>query len=224
MFILIIGGGKVGSHLASLLLEEGHRVRVVDNREWIISRLAAEMPVHVPSVGDGSDPETLEANGVTEADVLAAVTGDDEANLVISTLGRFEYHVPRIIARVNNPKNAWLFTADMGVDVALNQADLIAHLIAEEMSLGDMLTLLKLRKGLYSLVEQKVSPGASAAGKPVAAVQLPKECTLVAVIRAGELIVPRGNTILQAGDEVLALVHGERMAELSDLLGGGPTA
>lgn len=219
MFVLIIGGGKVGSHLASLLLEEGHRVRVVDNRESIISRLAVEMPAQVPAVGDGSDPETLEANGVAEADVLAAVTGDDEANLVISTLGRFEYHVPRIIARVNNPKNAWLFTADMGVDVALNQADLIAHLIAEEMSLGDMLTLLKLRKGVYSLVEQKVAPNAPASGKTVAALQLPKECTLVAIIRQGELIVPRGDTSLRAGDEVLALVHQARLAELAAVLG-----
>ena len=90
--------------------------------------------------GDGSLPSVLEAAGVSEANVVAAVTGEDEANLVVCMLARFEYSVPRIIARVNNPKNAWLFTPEMGVDVALNEADMMAHLVAEEMSLGDMMT------------------------------------------------------------------------------------
>ena len=98
--------------------------------------------------------------------MLAAVTGEDEVNLVITTLARFEFNVPRVIARVNNPKNAWLFTPEMGVDVALNQADILAHLIAEEMSLGDMMTLLKLRKGEYSVVEEKVHPHSGVGKKP----------------------------------------------------------
>ena len=97
-----------------------------------------------------------------EADVVAAVTSDDEDNLVVSTISRFEFGVRRVIARVNDPDNAWLFTRDMGVDVALNQADLMAKLIAEEMSIGDMVTLLKLRRGQYSLVEVKVAPGSTA--------------------------------------------------------------
>ena len=105
--------------------------------------------------GDGSSPSVLESAGIEHANVLAAVTGEDEDNLVITTLGRFEFGVPRIIARVNNPKNVWLFTPEMGVDVALSQSDILAKLIAEEMSLGDMMTLLKLRKGEFSIVEEK---------------------------------------------------------------------
>jgi trk system potassium uptake protein TrkA len=147
------------------------------------------------------------------------VTGADETNLVVTTLARFEFGVPRIIARVNNPKNAWLFTPEMGVDVALNQADLIAHLIAEEMSLGDMMTLLKLRKGQYALVEEKVHATAVAAGKAVRDLSLPADCILAVIIRQGQLLIPRGDTVLQPADEVLAVVHASQTGQLAALLG-----
>jgi trk system potassium uptake protein len=154
--------------------------------------------------------------------VVAAVTGADETNLVVTNLARVEFHVPRVIARVNNPKNAWLYTPDMGVDVALNQADLMAHLIVEEMSLGDMMTLLKLRKGEYSLVEEIVHPDSPAAGRAVRELDLPVECVLTAVIREGQLFVPRGGTVLQAGDELLAGVHRDQAARLAAELGRPP--
>ncbi|HZY43085.1 MAG TPA: TrkA C-terminal domain-containing protein, partial [Anaerolineae bacterium] len=128
------------------------------------------------------------------------------------------FRVPRIIGRVNSPKNAWLFTPEMGVDVAINQADMIAHLIAEEMSLGDMMTLMKLRKGQYSLVEEKVHPTAVAVGKAIRDLQLPTECVLAAVIRKGELIIPRGDLVLQPADEILAVVHSTDMTALAKLL------
>ena len=156
--------------------------------------------------------------GVDKALVLAAVTGSDETNLVITSLARFEFNVPRIIARVNNPKNAWLFTPEMGVDVALNQADILAHLVAEEMSLGDMMTLLKLKKGEFSLVEEKVYPTAQACGKPIKDIKLPEECSIVAIIRKNQLIIPRGNTLFEAYDEVLALVHRKNLSEFALLL------
>jgi len=156
---------------------------------------------------------------VGQVNVVAAVTGTDEVNLVVTSLARFEFHVPRTIARVNNPKNAWMFISEMGVDVALNQADLMAHLIAEEMSLGDMMTLLKLRKGQYSLVEEQVHPKAVAANKAVHDLNLPTECVLFAVIRKGQLIIPRGDTVLQPADEVLAVVHASQLAQLADILG-----
>ena len=158
MYVLIVGGGKIGSHLAGLLLEEGHRVKVLDPREDVLARLREEIPSENIIAGDGTDPNLLEAAGIKDVQVLAAVTGEDETNLVITTLGRFEFNVPRIIARVNNPKNAWLFTPEMGVDVAVNQADILARLILEEMSLGDMMTLVKLRKGEFSIIEEKVHP------------------------------------------------------------------
>jgi len=158
-------------------------------------------------------------NAFVHAQLEALGIDEDEANLVITNLARFEFKVQRTIARVNNPKNAWLFTPDMGVDVALNQADILARLIAEEMSLGDMMTLLKLRKGEYSLVEEKVHPTAPVVGKPIRELDLPKECILAAIIRANLLIVPRGDTVLQPADEVLAVVHSSQIGQLAALLG-----
>ena len=113
-----------------------------------------------------------------------------------------------------------MFTPEMGVDVALNQADLMGHLILEEMSLGDMVTLLKLRKGQYSLVEEKVDFGSQAAGKAVRDLELPTHCVLSAVMRKGELIIPRGDTVLEPADEVLAVVHTSQLDQLALLLGG----
>jgi trk system potassium uptake protein TrkA len=219
MVVIIVGGGKTGSQLALQLLREGHQVKVVEERPAVLERLKGELPADCVFAGDGSSPSVLEAAGIQRANVLAAVTGEDEANLVITTLARFEFNVPRIIARVNNPKNAWLFNESMGVDVALNQSELLARLIAEEMSLGDMMVLLKLRKGEYAIVEEKVHPAAAAAGKAVRDLRLPPDCTLVAVLRKGVLIIPRGDTVLQPVDEVLALVHSSQQAQLAALLG-----
>ena len=218
--VLVVGGGKVGTYLASLLLADGHSVTVIEGRSEEFPRLQQNLPAEVHVQGNGTDPLVLEAAGIRQADVVAAVSRADETNLVITSLARFEFNVPRTIARVNNPKNAWLFTPEMGVDVALNQADLMAHLIAEEMSLGDMMTLLKLRRGQYSIVENRVDPGAVAAGKPIRELDLPHECVLTAIFRGGELIIPRGETILQPDDEVLALVHISQLDRLASLLGG----
>ena len=136
--VIIVGGGKVGSHLAGLLLNEGHAVKVIDHRPEVLERLREELPGEAVIAGDGSSPSVLEAAGVQRANVLAAVTAEDEANLVITSLARFEFNVPRVIARVNDPRNAWMFNTEMGVDVALNQADIFAKLIAEEMSLREI--------------------------------------------------------------------------------------
>jgi trk system potassium uptake protein TrkA len=219
MYVIVVGGGKVGTYLATLLLAEGYRMKVIEVRRGEIPRLQQDLPEEVVVRGDGTDPEVMEGAGIRQADVVAAVTGVDETNLVVTNLARFEFGVPRTIARVNNPKNTWMFTPEMGVDVALNQADLIAHLIAEEMSLGDMMTLLKLRRGQYSLAEVKVDPTAVAAGKAVRELDLPSECVLVAVIRQGQLFFPHGDVVLQPADEVLAIVHVSQQAQLAGLLG-----
>ncbi len=219
MFVIIVGGGKTGSSVAELLLKEKHRVVVVEHRPEIIERLRQELPPESVLEGDASRPSVLEEAGITEANVVAAVTGEDEANLVACTLARFEYNVPRIIARVNNPRNAWLFTPEMGVDVALNEADMMAHLVAEEMSLGDMMTLLKFRKGQYALVEEKVHPMALAVDKAIRDLMLPPRCVLAAIIRKGELIIPKGDVQLHPADEIIALVHSSEAAELASLLG-----
>jgi trk system potassium uptake protein TrkA len=217
--VIVVGGGQVGTSLAALLLTGGHRVKLIEVRQEELSRLQQELPSEVVHLGNGTDPGVLESAGIRHADVVAAVTGTDETNLVVTSLARFEFQVPRTIARVHTPKNAWLFTPVMGVDVALNQADLLGHLIAEEMSVGDMMTLLKLRKGQYSLVEERVAPSAPAAGTAVRDLPLPTDCALTAVIRGGRLFIPRADFVLQPADEVLALVHTSQVSQLAAVLG-----
>ena len=226
MNVMIVGGGKTGAHLTRRLLDEGHQVKLIEARPEMAERLRGEIPADVIVVGDGSSPSTLEAAGILSTQVLAAVTGEDEANLVITTLARFEFKVPRTIARVNNPKNAWLFTPEMGVDVGLNQTDILSGLILEEMSMGDMMTLLKLRRGLYSLVEEKLPPGSKALGIPLKELPLPPTCVIAAVIRNGQVIIPRGDLVFEAGDEVLAVVSDQSKDVLRNLLasGSGPQA
>ncbi len=221
MFVIVVGGGKTGSQLCTLLRNEGHQVKVIENRQSVLERLKNELPEDSILAGDGSSPSVLELAGIESAQVLAAVTGEDEANLVVTSLARFEYKVPRTIARVNNPKNAWLFDKNMGVDVSLSQPDILAKLIVEEMSLGDMMTLLKLRRGEFSVVEEKVHPSAVAAGKAVRDIELPPECVLVAILREGRLIIPRGDTVINEVDEIIALVHSSQLANLAGILGGG---
>jgi len=219
MRVIIVGGGKVGARLAALLLQSGTAVRVVETARGECLTLRRQLQAEAVVEGNGTDPVVLETAGIRQADVVAAVTGADETNLVVASLARFEFNVRRVIARVNDPANAWMFTPRMGVSTYLDQADLLAHLIAEEMSLGEMMTLLKLRRGEYSLVEERVHSASAAADRAVGALALPRESVVVAVIRGGSLLIPRGDLLLQPGDEVLALVHAAEAGRLAALLG-----
>ena len=219
MFVIIVGGGNTGSELAKFLLEAGHTVRIIDDRPNVLERLAGELPQEIIINGDGSSPAILEKTGIQNAQVLAAVTSLDETNLVITSLGKFEFNVPRVIARINNSKNAWLFTPEMGVDASLNQAAILTRLIAEEMSMGDMMTLLKFRRGKYSLVEEKIFPGALAVNKAIRDLPLPQNCVIAGIIRHGEIVMPRGVAALEEADEILAIVDESSRIVLAKLLG-----
>lgn len=216
--VLIIGGGKTGSYLAALLLKSGCDVRVVESRVQLFERLSHELPAPVPVFGDGTDPSLLEQIGITNMDVVAAVTGDDETNLVAASLAKFEYQIERVIVRVNNPRNAWLCTPEMGVDVAINQADLMATLIVEEMSVGDMQTLARLRQGAVEIVEEVVAANSQAVNKSIAALTLPADCNITAVIRGSEVIIPNGSTTLQVGDEIVAVIRSDNRQALERAL------
>ncbi len=218
MFVIVVGGGNTGSQLAKFLIEAGHSVHVIEERPAVLEKLAKEIPADAIINGDGSSPAVLEKAGIHKAQVLAAVTGSDETNLVITSLGRFEFNVKRVIARINNSKNAWLFTPEMGVDVSLNQAEILARLSAEEMSLGDMMTMLKIRRGKYSIVEEKIAPGAPAIGLAIKDISFPNNCVISGIIRHGDMILPRGTTILEEGDEVFALVDDPAREQLAKLL------
>jgi trk system potassium uptake protein TrkA len=219
MFVIVVGGGNTGSQLAKFLIEAGHTVRVIDERPNVLEKLETEIPQEVIINGDGSSPTVLEKAGIHKAQVLAAVTGSDETNLVVTSLGRFEFNVPRVIARINNSKNAWLFTPEMGVDVSLNQAEILARLTVEEMSIGDMMTMLKIRRGKYSIVEEKIAPSALAIGKALKDLLLPNNCVIAGIIRHDDIILPRGTTILEEADEILALVDDAARGQLEKILG-----
>ncbi len=218
MFVLIAGGGRTGARLANLLINEGHKVRLIENRAAPLAHLHQELPTEVIYEGNPVDPSVLELAGVREAHVLAAVTSDDSSNLVLCFLGKTMFEVPRTIARVNNPNNAWLFNEKFHVDVALNQADVFAHLIQEEMSLGDMMTLFKIRRGRYSVVEEKVAPGARGIGIQLKDMGLAEHCLIAAIIRDGKMTLPRGDSVLKEDDEVIAVVSPEGAQKLSELL------
>ncbi|HVN54649.1 MAG TPA: NAD-binding protein [Anaerolineaceae bacterium] len=224
MYVMIIGGGRTGAQLAQLLLAQNHEVRLVEDRREVLTRIHRELPTEVIYEGKPIDPQVLEAAGIRNAQVLAAVTTSDEENLSLCYFARTRFNVRRTIARVNNPRNSWLFDQKFHVDVAMNQAEIMASMIEEEMSMGDMLTLLKLRRGNYSLVEEKIPQGAPAIGVPIRDLGLPDQCVIAAIIRKGEVIVPRGVIPLEADDEVLAVTDVEGAEKLADLFTPTTTA
>ena len=217
MKVIIIGGGQTGAHIAGILLANKCEVTVIENRELVFQKLKRDIPEKNILFGNGTDPNVLEQAGIAKADVVAVVTGADDTNLVASTIARFEFDVPRVIARVNNPKNAWLFNASMGVDVAINQADLMAHLVVEEMDQAAMLTLMKISKGTHSIVQYKISESANAVGKSIRAVAMPEQAVFIAVYRGEKVVVPHGDTVFAAGDVVLAFTDAETQPQLNAL-------
>jgi trk system potassium uptake protein TrkA len=214
MQIIIVGGGKTGSYLAPILKGDGSSVVVVDNRRKVAEKFQASLPDQRVIVGNGTSPEVLERAGVMSADVVIAATGSDEVNLVVSTLAKFEYQVPRVVARVNNPKNSWMFNESMGVDVGINQADLIARSVQEGLDMEDVFTIMRLGKDDHALVQVEVRPGSGAVGRRVSDLSLPDQTVIIAIDRAGDIVVPNGDTGLCEGDNVLALTSEGARQEL----------
>jgi trk/ktr system potassium uptake protein len=220
MFVLIAGGGRTGSQLAALLVAQNHQVHLIEDRREILERLHHELPTEAIYEGKATDPQVLEAAGIAHAQVMAACMPDDADNLSLCFVARSRYQVERTIAQINDPRNAWLFDDKFFVDVALNQSEILARLIEEEMSLGDMVTLLKLRRGQYSLVEEKIPPGAKAVGVAIKDLALPDQCVIAAIIRKGKMVMPRGLATFEVGDEVMAVTDREGAKQLAALFAG----
>ena len=215
MYVLIAGAGRTSTTLALTLVSARHDVRIIEDRSDVLAQVHRELPTEIIYVGNAVDPRTLELAGVADADVLVSSMPNDADTLSVCFIARERFKVPRTIATIANPYNAWLFDAKFHVDVALNQADILASLIEQEMSLGDMMTLLKLRRGSYSLVSEKLPVGSAAIGKPIQALPFPRNSVICAVVRRGEIVIPRGPLVFEDGDEVLALVDADSMQELA---------
>jgi trk system potassium uptake protein TrkA len=217
MFVIVAGGGRTGTQLATMLIHQDHKVHLIEHRRDVLARMHRELPTEIIYEGFAFDTSVLELAGIKKAQVLAACSVNDADNLILCYLARTRYNVPRTIARINNPRNAWLFNQMFCVDVSLNQPEIMAKLIEEEMSMGDMMTLLKLRRGDYSLVEEKIPDGAPALGIAIKDLELPESCVIAAIIRNGEVVVPRGATTFEVGDEVLAVTDQPGANQLAAL-------
>ena len=217
MFVLIVGAGMVGRHLADILIRDNHRVVMIEKNPAVATQVAQETGVRVVA-GDGDDPKVLEEAGARGADALFAVTGEDEDNLVACTLAKSEFLIRRVLARVNNPRNEWMFGKDMGVDIAVNQAALMAQLLEEEMTLGDLVTLLRLREGEVALVEKPIPAGSKPVGRQIKDLGLPEEAVCVAVLRGGGVLFPRLDSTLRADDRLIVLTTTEQEQRVAEAL------
>ena len=219
MRVAIAGAGKVGQFIAADLMARGHDVILIDEDTDLIERDREKIAVTWVHA-DVCEPLSLQGAGLETCDVLVAATGDDKVNLVASLLAKQEFAIPRVLGRVNHPKNAWLFNESWGIDVQVSPPHLLASLVEEDVTVGDLVRLLPLERGKVSLVEFRLDEGSFAAGRVVADLALPRDCELVAIVRNGHVIRARDETPLMVGDEILALATPETEPDLEELLSG----
>ena len=219
MRIAVAGAGAVGTFVSKDLSARGHEVVLIEQSKEVIDLVRDEVQVNWVH-GDACELHTLDEAVLSSCEVVVAATGDDEDNLVISLLAKQEFAVPRVIARVNHPDNEWLFTETWGVDIAVSTPHLLTSLVEEAVTVGDLVRLLRLEQGRVALLEMTLAESSPAEGQTVADLSFPPDCALVAVVRDGHVITPRGGTPLHAGDEVLALAAPEAESDLRKVLTG----
>ncbi|MFH1128158.1 MAG: NAD-binding protein [Candidatus Omnitrophota bacterium] len=218
MYIIIVGAGKVGYFLAKRLIADKNTISIIDKDKAICEEIAKQLEVLVIN-GDACDPHILEEAGVSRADVLAAVTGEDEDNLIICQLAKEKFNVGRTVARVNNPDNEHTFF-ELGVDVPIDSTKIIAKIIEEEVSFSDFVNLMSFKRGKLSIVRVDLPEDSPIINKQVRQIELPKDSVLVSIVRGEEVIVPKGDTILCAGDDLIALTLVGNEPQLLNLLVG----
>jgi len=208
MYIIIVGGGRVGYYLTKALLDEGHEVLIVEKSATICENIVDELG-SVCVRGDGCEAATLTEIGTGRADMLIAVTGDDEDNLVACQVAKHKFNVPRTIARIRNPKNETIFKK-LGIDVTVSSTSIILEHIEHEVPSHPLMHLLTYRDKGLEIIEVKIPPGSTTVGKPVKELSLPPESILSLIIRKERKpIVPTVNTILQAEDQIIAATPPE---------------
>ena len=226
MYIVINGGGKVGSFLARTLQRKGHTVAIIDKRSQVIKKLAEELPTAILLIeGDGCNVRYLQDAGVDRADIFASVTRKDEDNLVSCQLAKLRYSVKRVVARVNSPKNERVFH-NLGIE-AISSTTVISRLIEEEMTVGDIIRLYMLQKGQLALVETEIpQDNGRIASINVSELQLPEDIVLISIMRGDQIIIPRGNTAIKPGDRILAVTlsgQEEELIRIMRTIGQGST-
>ena len=220
MRVAIAGAGAVGLYIANDLRESGHDVLLIEQQPAVRERADTSDGVEW-HIADACEVASLREAGLDRCDVVIAATGDDEDNLVVSLLAKTEFAVPRVIARVNHPKNEWLFNENWGVDLSVSTPHLITALVEEAVSVGRLVRILQFEGGQARLVEVTLAEDSPAVDRAISEIDLPRSATFVAVVREEHVVMPRGDTVFAAGDEVLAMVTPESEEEVRRILTGG---
>jgi trk system potassium uptake protein TrkA len=218
MFIIIVGAGKVGYFLTKRLVSGNHTVSVIEKDRDICEQIAKELEILVVN-GDGCEPDILEEAGAKRADVIAAATGDDEDNLIICQLAKELFGAKRTVGRVNNPDNEKVFS-ELGIDVPVDATMIIAKIIEEEVSFSDFVNLMSFKRGKLAIVRVDLAADSPIINKELREIKLPEDSVLVSVLRGEEVIVPKGNTVFHAGDDIIALTLVGNEPQLINMLLG----
>jgi trk system potassium uptake protein TrkA len=218
MRVAVAGAGNVGRSIASELVENGHQVILMERDPAQIAEEAVPDATWV--LADACELASLEEAQLARCDVMIAATGDDKVNLVVSLLAKTEFAVNRVVARINDPNNEWLFTDSWGVDVAVSTPRLLAALVEEAVSVGDLVRLMSLRQSQANLVEITLAEDSSRVGQSVRAMPLPPDSALVAILRGKRVIVPSADDPLEAGDELLFVTTADVEDELQTAVSG----
>ena len=214
MRVAIAGAGNVGRAIARELLDNGHQVLLIDRDPKALKM--ESVPDAEWLMADACEISSLDNAKLNSCQVLIAATGDDKVNLVASLLGKTEYGVPRVVARVNHPKNEWLFDSSWGVDVAVSTPRIISALVEEAVSVGDVVRLFSFKKGQANLVELTLPDGSKCNGKTVEEIKLPENASLAAIVRDGRVITPKPHDSFNSGDELLFVATAEAEAKLKE--------
>jgi trk system potassium uptake protein TrkA len=220
MRVAIAGAGNVGLFIANDLRATGHEVLLIEQNPAVVDRAIADEGVEW-FVADACEVSSLKEAGLERCDTVVAATGDDEDNLVISLLAKQEFAVPRVIARVNHPKNEWMFNENWGVDVSVSTPHLITALVEEAVTVGRLVRILQFERGQARLVEVTLAEDAPVVGQSLKDIGVPRDATVVAVVRSEHVVMPRGDTVFEIGDEVLAMVTPDSEEEVRRILTGG---
>ena len=218
MRVAIAGAGAVGRSIGRELIDNGHQVMLIDRDPEKVD------PARVPRAewlqADAAELAMLEEARLQDCDVVISATGDDKVNLVVSLLAKTEFAVRRVVARINHPNNEWLFTEAWGVDVAVSTPRVLAALVEEAVSVGDLVRLMTFRQGQANLVEITLSDTAPVVGRAVGDVRLPRDAALVAIVRGPRVVVPTADEPLEAGDELLFVAVQDEEPTLRTLVCG----